>query len=179
MKKYSVYDAVWLAAALLTIEKYNNDPSVNREGIFLKQADIVHLAESLSYEKVDPARVSWWATADIDESTRNFFRADSALKPSARRLSMLEEFPEKTHPEGLDPTGELILNGKQYTIEELLAFMQETYPEILKRTDEEYDVQAIMNMLKQTEEMDPDQHDGCYPLHLWTPLFEEDLSLRK
>lgn len=29
---------------------------------------------------------------------------------------------------------------------------------------EEYDVQAIMNALKEKEEMDPDQHDGCYEL---------------
>ena len=29
---------------------------------------------------------------------------------------------------------------------------------------EEYDVQAIMNALKTKEEMDPDQHDGCYEL---------------
>lgn len=29
---------------------------------------------------------------------------------------------------------------------------------------EEYDVQAIMNALKEKEEMVPDQHDGCYEL---------------
>lgn len=29
---------------------------------------------------------------------------------------------------------------------------------------QEYDVQAIMNALKTKEEMDPDQHDGCYEL---------------
>ena len=29
---------------------------------------------------------------------------------------------------------------------------------------EEYDVQAIMKALKEKEEMDPDQHDGCYEL---------------
>ena len=29
---------------------------------------------------------------------------------------------------------------------------------------EEYDVQAIMDVLKEKEEMDPDQHDGCYEL---------------
>lgn len=29
---------------------------------------------------------------------------------------------------------------------------------------EEYDVQAIMNALKAKEELDPDQHDGCYEL---------------
>ena len=29
---------------------------------------------------------------------------------------------------------------------------------------EEYDVQAIMNALRDKEEMDPDQHDGCYEL---------------
>ena len=29
---------------------------------------------------------------------------------------------------------------------------------------EEYDVQAIMNALREKEEMDPDQHDGSYEL---------------
>ena len=29
---------------------------------------------------------------------------------------------------------------------------------------EEYDVQAIMNALRDKEEMNPDRHDGCYEL---------------
>lgn len=29
---------------------------------------------------------------------------------------------------------------------------------------EEFDVQAIMNVLREKEEMDPDQHDGSYEL---------------
>ena len=29
---------------------------------------------------------------------------------------------------------------------------------------EEYDVQAIMNSLREEPEMDPDRHDGCYEL---------------
>ncbi len=27
-----------------------------------------------------------------------------------------------------------------------------------------YDIQSIMNALKEKEEMDPDKHDGCYYL---------------
>lgn len=99
MKKYSVYDAVWLAAAVLTFDKYEKTPSVNREGIYLKQVDIVRLAKDLTDEKVDSARVSWWANADNDQATRNYLRADSVSNPSTRRLSMLDEFPEKTYPE--------------------------------------------------------------------------------
>ena len=29
---------------------------------------------------------------------------------------------------------------------------------------EEYDVQEIMNSLREKEEMDPDRHDGCHEL---------------
>lgn len=35
---------------------------------------------------------------------------------------------------------------------------------------EEYDVQAIMKALNAKEEMDPDQHDGCYELMCRAPL---------
>ena len=164
MKKYSVYDAVWLAAALLTIEKYDNDPSVGREGIYFKQADIIHLAEKLTNEKVDPARVSWWVNADNDKASRNYLRSDMASNPSARRISMLEEFPVKSYPEDLDLNDELIINEKQYTVGNIMDFLREKYPTILSKMPAGYDIQAIMKALKNTAEMDPDQHDGCYEL---------------
>lgn len=50
---------------------------------------------------------------------------------SLRRLSLLDEFPEKTHPEGLNMADELIMNGNKMIMEELFYFVREQYPMII------------------------------------------------
>ena len=69
--------------------------------MFFKQSDIVKKAQSLITSKVDSARVSWWVNADNEKHTQNYLRADSLQDTTARRLSMIDEFPDKTYPKGL------------------------------------------------------------------------------
>ncbi|MDY3676437.1 MAG: hypothetical protein SO040_05870, partial [Catenibacterium mitsuokai] len=75
--KYSVNDALWIAAALLAAEQYTVNPNATREDMFFKQSDIVKKAQSLITSKVDSARVSWWVNADNEKHTQNYLRADS------------------------------------------------------------------------------------------------------
>lgn len=95
-KKYSVNESVWIAAALLSAEVYENNPSCSREDMYFKQAKIVHRAETLTEGKVDGARCSLWCCADKERSDYNFLRADMKGNASARRLYCMDlRVPEK------------------------------------------------------------------------------------
>lgn len=131
--KYSVNDAVWIAAALLAAEQYTANPNATREDVFFKQSDIVKKAQSLITSKVDSARVSWWVNADNEKHTQNYLRADSLQDTTARRLSMMDEFPDKTYPKGLRMSDEFEINGLQITMEELFFFVKEQYPEVINK----------------------------------------------
>lgn len=143
IKKYSVNDAVWIATALMAAERYTENPNSVKADMYFKQADIVHRAQTLAIGKVDSARVSWWVNADSEKHTQNYLRADSNNDPSARRLSMMDEFPEKTYPEALNPDDEFLMAGWPFTMEELLFFVREQYPYVICETKDSFEASHI------------------------------------
>lgn len=133
LPKYSVNDAVWIAVALMAAEVYTNNPKATKSDMFFKQADIVKRAQALTDKKVDFARVSWWTNADNENSTHNYLRADSKADNTMRRLTMLDEFSEKTFPENLDMEHMFKMDDREMMMEELLFFVREQYPSVILR----------------------------------------------
>lgn len=148
MKKYNVNEAVWIATALMAAERYGN---CTKEDMYFKQADIVHRAQTLTDGTVDPARVSWWLNADQEKHTHNYLRADSPTDPTARRLSMLDEFPEKTHPEGLDMHDELESSTGEFSMDDLFYFVREQYAPLFSEEDP-VDYWGILQFLQEHHE---------------------------
>lgn len=152
--KYSVNDAVWIATALLAAQQYSLDPNVNRDNMYFKQADIVKKAQSLIKSKVDSARVSWWVNADNKEHIRNYLRADSVNNPSFRRLAMMDEFSDKTYPQGLDMSDELEMLDRTITMEELFLFVKKQYPEVMKKMQKvDIDYIGVLNYLANNQQI--------------------------
>lgn len=103
-KKYSVNNSVWIAIAIMAFQKYQeNSTQVTGLDMYFKQSNIVKNAQLFTDNNVDNARVSWWVNGDNEKHTHNYLRADLKSEPSLRRLSMIDEFPEKSYPESLDP----------------------------------------------------------------------------
>lgn len=130
-KKYTVIQAVWIATALMAYEKYVNNPNVKKQDVYFRNSDIVKRAQSLTEDKVDNARVSWWCCADAKQHTYNFLRGDSKDDESLRRLSCLNEFPTGTLPSGLNIDDLFFPNGRAFTMENLILFVKEQYPGIV------------------------------------------------
>lgn len=152
--KYSVNDAVWIAAVLLAAEQYTANSNATREDMFFKQSDIVKKAQSLITSKVDSARVSQWVNADHKKHTQNYLRADSVVDPTARRLSMMDEFPDKTYPTGLNMSDEFDVNGLKTTMEELFFFVKEQYPEVIKEMATiDIDYKGVLDYLGNNQEV--------------------------
>jgi len=91
---------VLIAAALLAAEQYTINQNSICEDMFLKQSDIVKKAQSLITCEVDSTRVSRWVNADNEKHTKNYLRADSAVDPTVIRLSIMDEFSDKSYPIG-------------------------------------------------------------------------------
>lgn len=152
--KYSVNDAVWIATALMAAEQYSVDSNANREAMYFKQADIVKKAQTLIKSKVDSARVSWWVNADNEKHTQNYLRADSMVDPALRRLAMMNEFPDKTYPKGLDMSDEFEIDGLKMTMEELFFFVKEQYPEVIKKMQKtDIDYKGVLDYLANNQEV--------------------------
>lgn len=146
--KYSVNDAVWIATALMAMEKYDANPDVTRSEMYFKQSEIVKKAQMIASGKVDAARVSWWVNGDNEKSTQNYLRADQSGNPSTRRLSMVDEFSDKTYPAGLDEYDEFEMNGKLFTMKELFEFVNDVYPKVMKKMQTvDIDYIGVLNYL--------------------------------
>ena len=137
-KKYPVNTAVWIATALLAAEKYENDPLCSKRDMYFKQKVILNRAQELAEGTVASARCSQWCCADNSNSSNNYLRGDLREDPSLRRLSLMKEFVEKTYPENLEMSDELMMNGNLITMEELFHFVREQYPAIINSVKLEY-----------------------------------------
>ena len=87
---------------------------------------------------VASARCSQWCCADNSNSSNNYLRGDLRENPSLRRLSLIDEFADKTYPVNLEMSDELLMNGNVITMEELLYFVREQYPSIISSEKLEY-----------------------------------------
>ena len=137
-KKYLVNTAVWIATALLAAEKYENDSLCSKRDMYFKQKVILHRAQKLAEGTVASARCSQWCCADNSNSSNNYLRGDLREDPSLRRLSLMKEFVERTYPENLEMSDELMMNGNLITMEELFHFVREQYPAIINSVKLEY-----------------------------------------
>lgn len=131
-KKFSVYDSVWIAAALMSAEVFNNNQKANKEQYYFKQADIIKRAQIYAYGNVQSARVSSWTCADATDNIYNYLRGDNKENKSLRRLSMADEFNgNKTVPTDLDADDDIpyfSMNGHGFSLKQLFDFVINKYP---------------------------------------------------
>lgn len=107
IKKYPVNTAVWIATALLAAEVYDNNTVCKKSDMYFKQNVIIKRAQELTEGKVASTRCLQWCCADHEDSYNNYRRGDLEENHSFRRLSLINEFQDKTYPENLNMTDEL------------------------------------------------------------------------
>ncbi|WP_345940865.1 AAA family ATPase [Granulicatella sp. zg-84] len=141
-------------AALLAAEQYTMKSSATREDIFFKKSDIVKKAQSLIINKVDSVRVLWWVNSDNEKHIQNYLRADSTVDSTSRRLSMMDEFPDKMYPTVLSMSDKFDINGLQMTMEELFFFVEKQYQEVIKKMVAiDIDYKGVLDYLGNNQEV--------------------------
>lgn len=121
----TVNQAVWLAAAMMTYERFKNDQVKSMSDIGLVQADIQKRAQSLTDSNVEGARISQHFNGDHVNKLHNFFRQINEKK---RRLSYPGEFNgEKERPD-LNIQDLLTLSsGEEISVDQLINFVETEY----------------------------------------------------
>lgn len=120
----NVNQAVWLAAAMMTYERFNNNEVNSIDDIALVQTDIRKRAQSLTDNNVDSARISQHFNADHQSNTQNYFRT---IKENNRRLSYPGECEGKERPD-LNLQDSLILSsGEEIKVDQLVSFIETEY----------------------------------------------------
>ncbi|MBB4826430.1 hypothetical protein HNO89_003690 [Sporosarcina luteola] len=145
----SVPNAVWLAAAVLTYEKYKAGGMITVSDIAFKQSVIQQYATRFTDKNVDSARISQWANGDHPANTYNYLRDVDG----ERRLTAPGEFGgEKEQPSlNLAMLIDVQLNGltEEITISELQTFITHEYaPFIASQAEEEIDFDKIIKHLQ-------------------------------
>lgn len=126
--KYGMDTAIWIAAALLNWKTYKAEKIATREDIYFKQTRIMKLA--VKYAREMDRRGCSWCCADQEDSVNNYLCGDKKVNPSAYRLTMMEEFKERTYPTDLDWQDQLEMDGEEITVGELFDFVKNKYPTI-------------------------------------------------
>ena len=125
-KDYSVTTAIWIAAALLAADVYENNPNASDMDYYFKQTDIQALAQRFTDKDVHPARISQWPCADAEDHTYNYLRSAGGEGSSFRRLTNPAEMDGyRTLPEDLDINADdskFMSDNHSYTLEELFRF---------------------------------------------------------
>lgn len=121
----TVNQAVWLAAAMMTYERFKNDQVKSMSDIGLVQADIQKRAQILTDSNVESARISQHFNGDHVNKLHNFFRQ---INEKNRRLSYPGEFNgEKERPD-LNIQDLLTLSsGEEISVDQLINFVETEY----------------------------------------------------
>ena len=148
IKKYDVTDAIWLAAAILSYEKYKENPKATIADMYFTQKEIKKRAQTLANAEVQFARISEWCCGDSNRKTHSYLRAID----SKRRLAAPNEFDgNKTMPENINMEDNLPTNTGTIKVKELWDFVNKEYKEIINnnvyKIDEKVDCIGILEYL--------------------------------
>ena len=83
---------------------------------------------------------------------------------------MMDEFPDKSYPSGLNGEDVLEMNGQPYKINDLFEFVRNVYPEVMKKMQTvDIDYIGVLDYLENNQEVpysnpeapgiDPDEKD--------------------
>ena len=121
----TVNQAVWIAAAMMTYERFKNYQVKSMSDIGLVQADIKKRAQSLTVSNVEGARISQHFNGDHENKIYNFFRQ---INEKNRRLSYPGEFNGEKERPGLNFQDSLTLsNGEEISVDQLVYFVETEY----------------------------------------------------
>lgn len=136
-QKYPTLDAIWIAAALLTIEECRKNPNASKEDLFFEPIEILKKADRFVDGRMDLYAIQCLATAKQEHCSRNYLQSDSNCRPSCRRLSRSDEFTEKCFPKYLNSDNyknDLFqIDHHEYTLEDIFQFVKNEFPKYLER----------------------------------------------
>lgn len=117
-------EAIWLAGAILTYEKFIEKENVKSEDLYFKQSEIVKKAEELNKDIIPPALASSHCVANATGSIYNYLVAGDFNDSIKRRLSYYGEFNNQKERPALNREITVTTIMGQKKIAELYDFIE-------------------------------------------------------
>lgn len=135
MKKYTVYEAIWIAAARYAYEQFMKIKELTPANIVLSSSKLLEIALNYSDADIQFARIHQHCNGDHEKCSNRYLRkVKSASGENFFRVTALQEFEgDKEYPDSIDDADEIILeDGTVITIKELRNFIGSDYMTFVK-----------------------------------------------
>lgn len=149
----SINDSVWLAAAVISYEKYfGTEMCRNITDFALMQAEIRNRAKEINGFEPEAARTRQWCCGDHDNHTYAYLRAVEAK----RRLSFKDEFlGEKCEPDGIDKNVVIETKEGSVAIQKIYDFVHTEFAkmedQVIKQVNIDYI--GVLDYLRDNQEV--------------------------
>ena len=122
-KRFSVNDAVWIAAAVYAFFQYKKQDSFNVKNCFLKATELIRIVEEFTSDKVNSARISQWCNGDHEKPSHNYLRKVYSDNSPLFRVTGAGEFGNDDElPKDLDWEEKISFEGEGVLLKELKDF---------------------------------------------------------
>lgn len=128
----STNDSVWVAAAVISYEKYHEDGCRDITEFSLAQSAIRRRAINITGRNVEAARTSQWCCGSHINHTHPYLKETANAN---RRLAFPGEFGGKEIPSDIDERIEIESSAGQVTIGQLIDFVREEYSTLQGQKD--------------------------------------------
>lgn len=128
----STNDSVWVAAAVISYEKYHEDGCRDIAEFSLAQSAIRRRAINITGRNVEAARTSQWCCGSHINHTHPYLKETANAN---RRLAFPGEFGGKEIPSDIDERIEIESSAGQVTIGQLIDFVREEYSTLQGQKD--------------------------------------------
>lgn len=138
----STNDSVWVAAAVISYEKYHEDGCRDITEFSLAQSAIRRRAINITGKNVEAARTSQWCCGSHINHTHPYLKETANAN---RRLAFPGEFGGEEIPSDIDERIEIKFSTGQVTIRQLIDFVREEYSTLQGQKDSiEFDKNMIL-----------------------------------
>lgn len=140
-KRFSVLDAVWIAAAAYAFFQYKKMEICTLEDCSLKASELIKLVEQFAMGKVNAARIYQWCNGDHGKQTYNYLRKVGGDKSVSFRVTAAGEFGDKEYPDDINWEEKISYEGEGVLLKELKDFVEGPYvnlPKAIEDTENEY-----------------------------------------
>jgi 5-methylcytosine-specific restriction endonuclease McrBC GTP-binding regulatory subunit McrB len=130
-------EAIWVAAAILTYERYNNLENPGPDDIFFYQSDIVERAKDIHGAKVQATLASTQAVANFKDTNYNYLVSGINDLEKYRRVTYNMEFDGDKEKPDINKDLMIESNLGEISIETLINFVNKEYTEMFTNNEKD------------------------------------------
>lgn len=134
-KKYSVNEAIWIAAAVNAFKKYHETDDVQAIDLYLKTTQLINIAKLFTENDVQPARIHQHCNGFHEKCTHRYLNKIELVSGGPYfAVSYSGQFNgEREYPDTLDMNEIIEYEGNTYKLEDVKNFISTTYAEFIQK----------------------------------------------